>query len=505
MAAHRYDRLLDPASGNSLARLAHWIPTGGTVLELGPAGGYFTRYLKETLGCVVDAVELDPAMADDARPWCRRMIVGDLEALSLSSCLAGNTYDAIVIADVIEHLRDPAPLLRELRTLLTPEGACLISVPNIAYGGVIAELMQEEFGYRPEGLLDRTHLRFFTWKSFAALLEETGWHAWDWNAVNLPFLDSEFHLRVETLPTPLRNLLHDHPRLQCYQWLVRARLAPPPEPAVLPEPWTGDRFPLRLFWADDPAHFDYTRSALTWGVIGSEWQTCSIDLPTDAATTHLRLRLADRPGYVRLYEVTIADRQGKIVWRWTPADGLAALAGQSMDIRLAAAGDHALAVLDNAESWLDLAWHGRQDPESGTAQRITLSLGWPMSADFRAASAAWNDSLHPIRQENESLKSLVALRDSELANRDASLGDLRERLTATEGRLREESCRLGECAEQVRQLTEQNQLRAGELLQMQQTLDAHLAHTATLQTQIARMQTLAWWLKRPLHWLRKLV
>ena len=71
--AHRYERApggIGP--DDSLERLAAWVAPGSTVLELGPASGYFTRRLRAELGCTVDAVELDPAMAELARPWCRR-------------------------------------------------------------------------------------------------------------------------------------------------------------------------------------------------------------------------------------------------------------------------------------------------------------------------------------------------------------------------------------------------------------------------------------------------
>ena len=79
LSSHIYRREL-PGIGpdDSLRRLADWIPADTTVLELGPATGYFTRYLSESLGCTVDAIELDTGMAEQVRPFCRKLIVGDL-------------------------------------------------------------------------------------------------------------------------------------------------------------------------------------------------------------------------------------------------------------------------------------------------------------------------------------------------------------------------------------------------------------------------------------------
>src|SRR5262249_41158882 len=94
---HLYKRDLEGEGGRSLARLARWVPERTTVFELGPASGYFTRHLSEALGCVVDAVELDPEMAELARPWCRHLVVGDLDTLKLADSLpAGSSYQTII-------------------------------------------------------------------------------------------------------------------------------------------------------------------------------------------------------------------------------------------------------------------------------------------------------------------------------------------------------------------------------------------------------------------------
>ncbi len=79
-------------------------------------------------------------------------------------------YDCIVCADVLEHLKTPERVLTQCKELLKPGGRLIVSVPNAGYCGLVAELMQGEFRYRREGILDNTHLRFFTRKSLAPVL-----------------------------------------------------------------------------------------------------------------------------------------------------------------------------------------------------------------------------------------------------------------------------------------------------------------------------------------------
>lgn len=476
MTSHRYVREFEPSSGNSLALLAKRIPAGATVLELGPAGGYFTRHLRENLNCTIDAVEIDPAMADAARTWCRTMIVGDLEALDLTALLPARAYDVVLMADVLEHLHNPSPLLQQLHPLLKPEGCCLISVPNVAYGGLIASLLGGEFDYRDEGLLDRTHLRFYTRRSLLQLLEHSGWFPCAWQSVQLSFWESEFRTRLETLPTALVDILASRPELACYQWLVEARAEPTgpvPEPSF-PEAWPGGRFPIRLFWADGTIPFDYAHSRIVWGQVGALRKVEEFVLNDDTNATRLRLCLADRPAFIRLYEIVLRDADRKILWQWTAADGVARLANACSGMQLGDAGEHAMLLLNEQESWLDIAWQGVAD---APARTVHLLLGWPQSADFVAAQATWEASVRPLRAELDAVKALVGTRDHELATREGSIRAQQEKLQA----------------------------REEEISDLRQRLDGQTAQTTTLQAQIARMQTVSGWLTQPLHELRKLL
>ena len=97
---------------------------------------------------------------------------------------AAATYDAVLMLDVLEHLVDPADVLRRVRSTLRPGGVGLVSLPNVAHWSVRKELAMGRFRYTPSGLLDATHLRFFTLQTGTALVEGAGWEI-TWSAVSL--------------------------------------------------------------------------------------------------------------------------------------------------------------------------------------------------------------------------------------------------------------------------------------------------------------------------------
>ncbi len=225
MVSHIYQRKVNPDSGDSLALIARRIPPGSTVLELGVATGYFSRFLTEEMGCTVDGVERDPGMAEAARQWCRQLLVGDLERERLADHFQEEVYDAIIAADVLEHLYDPGAVLSQAGRLLKPEGRVVISIPNTAYGGLILDLIAGSFQYRDEGLLDRTHIRFYTRASFLGLLESLGFEIESVEPVQMAFEQSEFFGRLSRLPVPLKNYIFSRPDACAYQFIVEARPA----------------------------------------------------------------------------------------------------------------------------------------------------------------------------------------------------------------------------------------------------------------------------------------
>lgn len=166
--------VIEREQNNSWAVVNKFIDDQSEVLEFGPASGYFTRYLKEKRGATVDIVEIDAECARIASVYARDCCVGDVEALGWKEKFAGRTYDRVLFADVLEHLRDPWRVLAESVSMLKPGGRLVISVPNIAHAQILASLYNNDFSYSKVGIMDRTHLRFFTETTLRHMAESAG-------------------------------------------------------------------------------------------------------------------------------------------------------------------------------------------------------------------------------------------------------------------------------------------------------------------------------------------
>lgn len=133
---------------------------GGLLLEIGD------KYPKADL----HGVEIDCAVADIAQNYLD-VRCADIECEDVSF---NRKFDYIIMADVLEHTKEPERVLKKLKKFLTTSGAFIISVPNIMHISVLYKLLHGRFEYTGEGILDRTHLRFFTLTDMLYLLEKCG-------------------------------------------------------------------------------------------------------------------------------------------------------------------------------------------------------------------------------------------------------------------------------------------------------------------------------------------
>jgi len=218
----RYDfEEIDLDSGSVHADVVRLVGENRRILELGPATGYMSRAFVER-GCTVVGIEFDPEMAGRAEAHCERVIVGDLDDLDLDAELGDERFDAIVAADVLEHLKDPLAALKRLGKFLEPDGAFVISVPNVAHGSVRLALLGGHFDYRDAGLLDSTHLRFFTLGSFEQLLDEAELGLAELHRHELNLDASEIGFDPEVVPVAIREKLEQDPDARTYQFVVKA-------------------------------------------------------------------------------------------------------------------------------------------------------------------------------------------------------------------------------------------------------------------------------------------
>jgi len=213
----------DPGSTHS--KIVSLVPPATRVLEFGCATGYMTEVLKNRLGCTVTGVEISPEAAELAEQHAERVIVGDAEKIDYAAELAGEEFDVVLFADVLEHLKEPGDVLRRVRPFVAENGVVIASIPNIAHGSVRLALLGGEFRYRDWGLLDDTHLRFFTRASIQDLFEETGYVVTHWVRQRLDVGETE--ISVPQVPDAVREWLASDPETTTYQFVLRALVSEP--------------------------------------------------------------------------------------------------------------------------------------------------------------------------------------------------------------------------------------------------------------------------------------
>ena len=220
-----YERRDDLQGSDSLSEIARRVGPGSTVLDLGAATGALGRRLREA-GCTVDGVEHDAQAAAQARPFYRRLLELDLDRADLREQFPHAAYDVVVCADVLEHLRDPAGALATLRRALAREGQVVISMPNVAHLWMRLSLLAGRFEYAERGILDRTHLRFYTRRTLTALVRGAGLRIARLTSTPVPLyqlVPTRWHGRalaaVHALSAHTARAL---PRLLAYQFVVGA-------------------------------------------------------------------------------------------------------------------------------------------------------------------------------------------------------------------------------------------------------------------------------------------
>jgi GT2 family glycosyltransferase/2-polyprenyl-3-methyl-5-hydroxy-6-metoxy-1,4-benzoquinol methylase/glycosyltransferase involved in cell wall biosynthesis len=388
---HVYEREIDGGERTSLSALASYIAPGARVLDLGCGSGAVGRFLARRDGQIapIDGLTISQAEAERARPDYRRLEVADLDQADLTQLFECGAYDVIICADVLEHVRQPSRVLHACRELLAPGGVALLSLPNAGYCGLIAELMAGEFRYREEGLLDTSHIHFFTRATLLRLLAENGWGVERCDAIRRELPDSEFHAAFDALPPAVARYLLVLPDALTYQFIITARpgmqgaLAVPPVADLLP---ARALFSAELFLGGDDAHgrYDETRKLTVRGEIGGERQTLRFDLPLSPPLTGLKLDLADRPGFIHLYGMLLTDRAGHTLWQWISGDEMLTDAPHH-DLAFAEpkSGGICMALMYGDDPWIDLPI-APQLLAQAAGGLLSVELGWPMSADYLA-------------------------------------------------------------------------------------------------------------------------
>ena len=148
---------------------------GKTVLDVGCGGGATGRLIKQKFpGTKVIGIEINPRAADYARQFLDQVICAAIDDVDLAVEAPGAVISTVLLLDVLEHIYDPWRALARIRGWLAPGTRVLASVPNIRNLAVLDELAAGRFQYAENGVLDVTHVRFFTRDELRRMFEETG-------------------------------------------------------------------------------------------------------------------------------------------------------------------------------------------------------------------------------------------------------------------------------------------------------------------------------------------
>jgi O-antigen biosynthesis protein len=152
------------------------IPDSSKVLDVGCATGAIGEYLIKEKKCLVYGVEMRADEANIAKKVLTDVVIIDIEQSSsveeILDMVKGEKFDVILATSVIEHLKDQTAFLKKCKKLLKQKGMIVASTPNIAHWTTRLSLLKGNFDYTEYGILDNTHLHFFTIKTFRQLFED---------------------------------------------------------------------------------------------------------------------------------------------------------------------------------------------------------------------------------------------------------------------------------------------------------------------------------------------
>jgi 2-polyprenyl-3-methyl-5-hydroxy-6-metoxy-1,4-benzoquinol methylase len=188
------------------------------ILDVGTAQGFLGQLLQES-GLAIDALEPNPEWAECARPFYRNLQRSTVEDAQLPD----DTYRVVVCADVLEHVVDPVAAIEVLKKASTDDAIFLISLPNVAHLAVRLMLLFGQFPHMERGILDRTHLHFYTLDTARAMLESAGLQVVRATPTGIP-MDELFPKLKErpifrVLMRTQHVMLRIAPRLFGFQWV----------------------------------------------------------------------------------------------------------------------------------------------------------------------------------------------------------------------------------------------------------------------------------------------
>lgn len=204
----------------------------GTVLDIGCGGGATGTLVKEKFpGTRVVGIEINPNAAEHARRHLDHVICAGIDEVDLAKDAPGYGISTVLLLDVLEHLYDPWRALQRVHGWLAPGTRVIASVPNIRNLATMSELAGGRFEYERDGVLDITHVRFFTRSSLRDLFQQTGFEVRGLEPLTQPGLIDQVVVhrrpgRIETRTLSIQyRSFEDLEDLYALQYVVDARAA----------------------------------------------------------------------------------------------------------------------------------------------------------------------------------------------------------------------------------------------------------------------------------------
>lgn len=299
---------------DSLYYVSQFVKSNSLVLDVGCWEGALGRHLIDTKNCIVDGIELNVFAASQARDAYREVYVSDVE--SFNPAFLNDCYDFIVFADVLEHLLDPLEAITKLKSKLRIGGKLIVSVPNVGYAGLVEEIMSGRFDYRDDGLLDKTHYRFFTKETAVEMLETGGFKIDNMEFVKAFIRDTEFNkLNDFSGFSESHALMARSPYSGVYQFIIECSVRKENTKEVYTDTHSGGelKFPLDIFWKSVGEDYTQQRS-LTYPLSYTEKNHIRIPLPAVDNLCSIRVDPLDFKGKVSFDKFHIETESGSLIF-----------------------------------------------------------------------------------------------------------------------------------------------------------------------------------------------
>jgi 2-polyprenyl-3-methyl-5-hydroxy-6-metoxy-1,4-benzoquinol methylase len=235
MSKYAHNVVRDEDQNTPWFKILHWMDSNQDVLDVGCSSGYFGEHIIKQRESRVWGLEFNPEDAKKAEErGYQAVYTGDLDHFDWSS-LGTLRFDSIIFADVLEHVKDPLDVLKHVKAFLKPGGHIFASIPNIAHISVRVELMEGNFDYEDLGILDNTHLRFFTPKTVIELFNKAGLEVVFRDATTSDVSDGQIKSHLAKLglkPEAAFDTLLHSTEARTFQHVVGARISKNKQVAV---------------------------------------------------------------------------------------------------------------------------------------------------------------------------------------------------------------------------------------------------------------------------------